>query len=228
MADTGGPYLSWAKRVGSAALGGAAWPGHRVVWCTVKAGPRVVALVVVAGVSGVLSAVGDIGSAAGLAAAGVHLAGHRAGRGRRGRPGTRPRGSWPGWSGRRSRSCPAGCGRHKAGNSAPWPPCTTRWPRILRAVGGDQFTAWRQALTSAFNTAYDELLTARSTATGRSHGGRAWPRGAEREPPDRRGGGHARRGRDQAAAAGYRDRSPAGRCDQERDSAADDPAALGR
>ena len=36
----------------------------------------------------------------------------------------------------------------------------------LRTVGTDQFTARRQALTSALNTAYDELLRARSTATG--------------------------------------------------------------
>jgi uncharacterized membrane protein YccC len=33
-------------------------------------------------------------------------------------------------------------------------------------VGGGEFTAARQALTTALNTAYDELLTARSTATG--------------------------------------------------------------
>ena len=37
---------------------------------------------------------------------------------------------------------------------------------LLRTVGTDQFTARRQALTSALNTAYDELLRARSTATG--------------------------------------------------------------
>ena len=37
---------------------------------------------------------------------------------------------------------------------------------LLRSVGGDEFTARRQALTGALNTAYDELLTARSTATG--------------------------------------------------------------
>jgi hypothetical protein len=36
----------------------------------------------------------------------------------------------------------------------------------LCSVGGDEFTAQRQALTGALNTAYDELLTARSTATG--------------------------------------------------------------
>jgi hypothetical protein len=37
---------------------------------------------------------------------------------------------------------------------------------LLRSVGGDEFTTRRQALTGALNTAYDELLTARSTATG--------------------------------------------------------------
>jgi uncharacterized membrane protein YccC len=37
---------------------------------------------------------------------------------------------------------------------------------LLRSVGGDEFTVRRQALTGALNTAYDELLTARSTATG--------------------------------------------------------------
>jgi hypothetical protein len=36
---------------------------------------------------------------------------------------------------------------------------------LLRSVGGD-FTAARQALTTALNTAYDEVLTARSTAAG--------------------------------------------------------------
>ena len=37
---------------------------------------------------------------------------------------------------------------------------------VLRIAGTDPFTARRQALTSALNTAYDELLRARSTATG--------------------------------------------------------------
>jgi uncharacterized membrane protein YccC len=37
---------------------------------------------------------------------------------------------------------------------------------LLRSVGGDEYTARRQALTGALNTAYDELLTARSTAIG--------------------------------------------------------------
>ena len=66
MADTGGPYLSRVKRVCSAAVfGGAAGLAigsavHGHGWLAV------IALVVVAGVSGVLSAVGDIGSATGL------------------------------------------------------------------------------------------------------------------------------------------------------------------
>ena len=33
-------------------------------------------------------------------------------------------------------------------------------------MGGGDFTAARQALTTALNTAYDEVLTARSTAIG--------------------------------------------------------------
>jgi uncharacterized membrane protein YccC len=66
MADTGGPYLSRVKRVASAAVfGGAAGLAigsvvHGHGWLAV------VALVVVAGVSGVLSAFGDIGSVTGL------------------------------------------------------------------------------------------------------------------------------------------------------------------
>src|SRR5260370_34333028 len=66
LADTGGPYLSRVKRVCSAAVfGGAAGlaigsAAHGHGW------DAVVALVVVAGVSGVLSAVGDIGSVTGL------------------------------------------------------------------------------------------------------------------------------------------------------------------
>ena len=37
---------------------------------------------------------------------------------------------------------------------------------LLRSVGGDEYTARRQGLTGALNTAYDELLTARSTSIG--------------------------------------------------------------
>jgi len=125
----------------------------------------VVALVVVAGVSGVLSAVGDIGSVTGLQLL-VYTS-----------LGTGPVGAlrpvwhtaagflagvaWalililPGWL--RSPH-----GREQRDVAAAY----TALAELLRSVGTDQFTARRQALTSALNTAYDELLRARSTATG--------------------------------------------------------------
>ncbi len=165
MADTGGPYLSRVKRVCCAAVfGGAvglaigsAVHGHG--WLAV------IALVVVAGVSGVLSAVGDIGSATGLQLL-VYTS-----------LGTGPVGAlrpvwhtaagfllgvaWalvlilPGWL--RSPH-----GREQRDVAAVYDALA----ELLRAVGTDQFTVRRQALTSALNTAYDELLTARSTAAG--------------------------------------------------------------
>jgi len=165
MADTGGPYLSRVKRVCSAAVfGGAAGLAigsavHGHGWLAV------VALVVVAGVSGVLSAVGDIGSVTGLQLL-VYTS-----------LGTGPVGAlrpvwhtaagflagvaWalililPGWL--RSPH-----GREQRDVAAAY----TALAELLRSVGTDQFTARRQALTSALNTAYDELLRARSTATG--------------------------------------------------------------
>jgi len=165
MADTGGPYLSRVKRVCSAAVfGGAAGLAigsavHGHGWLAV------VALVVVAGVSGVLSAVGDIGSVTGLQLL-VYTS-----------LGTGPVGAlrpvwhtaagflagvaWalililPGWL--RSPH-----GREQRDVAVAY----TALAELLRSVGTDQFTARRQALTSALNTAYDELLRARSTATG--------------------------------------------------------------
>jgi uncharacterized membrane protein YccC len=125
----------------------------------------VVALVVVAGVSGVLSAFGDIGSVTGLQLL-VYTS-----------LGTGPIGAlrpawhtaagfllgvvWalvlilPGWL----RSPHA---REQQDVAAVYDALA----ELLRSVGTDRFTARRQALTSALNTAYDELLTARSTATG--------------------------------------------------------------
>ncbi len=166
MADTGGPYLSRVKRVGSAALGGAAGLAigsvvHGHGWTAV------IALVVVAGVSGVLSAVGDLGSATGLqllvyTSLGIGPVGalrpvwHTA-------VGFLAGVVWalililPGWL--RSPH-----GREQRAVAAAYDALA----ELLRAVGSDQFTARRQALTGALNTAYDELLTARSTATGRS------------------------------------------------------------
>jgi uncharacterized membrane protein YccC len=165
MADAGGPYLSRVKRVASAAVfGGAAGLAigsvvHGHGWLAV------VALVGVAGVSGVLSAFGDIGSVTGLQLL-VYTS-----------LGTGPIGAlrpawhtaagfllgvvWalililPGWL----RSPYA---REQRDVAAVYDALA----ELLRSVGTDRFTARRQALTSALNTAYDEVLTARSTATG--------------------------------------------------------------
>ena len=165
MADTGGPYLSRVKRVCSAAVfGGAAGLAigsavHGHGWLAV------IALVVVAGVSGVLSAIGDIGSATGLqllvyTSLGMGPVGalrpvwHTA-------AGFLVGVAWalililPGWL--RSPH-----GREQRDVAAVY----AALAELLRIVGTDQFTARRQALTSALNTAYDELLRARSTATG--------------------------------------------------------------
>ena len=127
----------------------------------------VLALVVVAGVSGVLSALGDIGSATGLQLL-VYTA-----------LGAGPIGAlrpvwhtlagfllgviWalilivPGWllspHGKEQRDVAA---------------VYSALAGLLRAVGTDGYTARRQELTAALNTIYDELLTARSTATGRN------------------------------------------------------------
>ena len=165
MADTGGPYLSRVKRVCSAAVfGGAAGLAigsavHGHGWLAV------IALVVVAGVSGVLSAVGDIGSATGLqllvyTSLGMGPVGalrpvwHTA-------AGFLVGVGWalililPGW-------LRSPYGREQRDVAAVY----AALAELLRTVGTDQFTARRQALTSALNTAYDELLRARSTATG--------------------------------------------------------------
>ncbi len=167
MADAGGPYLSRVKRVGSAAVFGGA-PGlaigsvvHGHGWLAV------VALVVVAGVSGVLSAIGDIGSVTGLQLL-VYTA-----------LGAGPVGAlrpvwhtvagfllgviWalililPGWflspHGKEQRDVAA---------------VYTALAGLLDSIGAGAFTARRQALTTALNTAYDELLTARSISVGRN------------------------------------------------------------
>ncbi len=165
MADTDGPYLSRVKRVCTAAVfGGAAGLAigsavHGHGWLAV------VALVAVAGVSGVLSAVGDIGSVTGLQLL-VYTS-----------LGTGPVGAlrpvwhtaagflagvaWalililPGWL--RSPH-----GREQRDVAAVY----AALAELLRIVGTEGFTARRQALTSSLNTAYDELLRARSTAAG--------------------------------------------------------------
>jgi uncharacterized membrane protein YccC len=167
MADTGGPYLSRVKRVATASVfGGAAGLAigsvtHGHGWLAV------VALIAVAGISGVLSSLGDIGSITGLQLL-VYTA-----------LGDGPVGAlrpvwhtaagflvgviWalililPGWL--RSPH-----GKEQRDVAAVY----TALAAELRAVGTDGFTARRWALTGALNTAYDELLTARSNAIGRN------------------------------------------------------------
>jgi uncharacterized membrane protein YccC len=165
MADTGGPYLSRVKRVCSAAVGGGA-VGLAIGAVTHGHGwLAVVALVVVAGVSGVLSTAGDLGSITGLQLLVYTSLGA-------GPVGTlRP--VWhtaagflvgvlwalvllvPGW-------LRAPYGREQRDLAAVYDALAAQ----LEAVGSDDFTARRQAVTAALNTAYDELLTARAAATG--------------------------------------------------------------
>ena len=165
LADAGGPYLSRVKRVCSAAVfGGAAGLAigavtHGHGWLAV------VALVAVAGVSGLLSARGDIGSVTGLQL----LVDTSLGAGPIGalRPVWHTAAGFligvvwalililPGW-------LHAPYGREQRDVAAVYDALAG----LLRSVGGDEFTVRRQALTGALNTAYDELLTARSTATG--------------------------------------------------------------
>ena len=165
MADAGGPYLSRVKRVCSAAVfGGAA--GLTIGAVTHGHGwLAVVALVAVAGVSGLLSARGDIGSVTGLQL----LVYTSLGAGPIGalRPVWHTAAGFligvvwalililPGW-------LHAPYGREQRDVAAVYDALAG----LLRSVGGDEFTVRRQALTGALNTAYDELLTARSTATG--------------------------------------------------------------
>ena len=167
LSDAGGPYLGRVKRVGSAAvLGGAAGLAigsaiHGHGWLAV------LALVVVAGVSGLLSAVGDIGSVTGLqllvyATLGIGPLGAQ-------RPvwhtvvGFLAGTVWalvlilPGWllspRGKEQRDVAA---VYQAAAAA------------LAAIGTAALTSAYEAGTAALNTAYDELLGTRSTATDRS------------------------------------------------------------
>jgi uncharacterized membrane protein YccC len=167
LADTGGPYLTRVKRVASAAVfGGAAGLAigsaiHGRGWIAV------LALVVVAGVSGVISAIGDIGSVTGLQL----LVYTSLGAG----PVGALRPAWhtvvgfligviwalililPGW-------LLSPHGKEQSDVAAVY----SALAGVLRAIGTDDFTARRQQLIAALNTAYDELLTARSTAIGRN------------------------------------------------------------
>jgi uncharacterized membrane protein YccC len=166
MADTGGSYLNRVKRVGSAAvLGGAVGLAigsviHGHGWIAV------LALTLVAGVSGVVSALGDIGSATGLqllvyASLGLGPLGAQ-------RPvwhtalGFVAGALWalllivPGW-------LLSPHGQEQRDVAAVYSALAAE----LRS-GPDGFIARRQGLTAALNTAYDTLLRGRSAAAGRS------------------------------------------------------------
>jgi uncharacterized membrane protein YccC len=167
MVDTGGPYLTRVKRVASAALLGGAVGltigalihGHGWV--------AVIALVVVAGVSAVVSSFGDLGSVTGmqlLVYTGLGFG-----------PLGAQRPIWhtvvgflagclwalllvvPGWL-----WSPRGKEQHDV--AAVYAALAGK----LAAIGTSRFTAARQDVTAALNTGYDELLTSRSVSGGRS------------------------------------------------------------
>ena len=167
MVDRGGPYLARVKRVASAAVFGGA-PGlaigsaiHGTSWIAV------VAMVAVAGVSGVLSMIGEVGSVTGLqllvyTSLGLGPVGAQ-------RPVWHTAAGFligvlwalililPGW-------LMSPHGKEQRDVAAVYQALAAK----LRAVGTGDFAGRRQAVTDALNTAYDELLTARSTAPGRN------------------------------------------------------------
>ncbi len=167
VVDTGGSYLNRVRRAGTAAIfGGAAGLAigsviHGRGWLAVAA------LVVISGVSGMVSALGDVGSVTGLqllvyASLGTGPLGAQ-------RPvwhtvaGFLAGVAWalvlilPGW-------LVSPYGREQRVVAAVYQALAAK----LASVGGGEFTARRQAVTAALNTAYDVLLTARSTSPGRN------------------------------------------------------------
>jgi hypothetical protein len=167
LTDRGGSYLNRVKRVSAVGVfGGAVGLAvgsaiHGRGWIAV------VALVVVAGASAVLSTVGDIGSQVGLqllvyASLGIGPFGAL-------RPvwqtavGFLVGVLWalvlilPGW-------LLAPYGQDQRYVAAVYQALADQ----LAAIGTDQLTARRQAVTTAVNSAYDELLSARAIAAGRN------------------------------------------------------------
>jgi uncharacterized membrane protein YccC len=167
MADTGGTYPARAKRVAAAGvLGGAVGLAigsviHGQGWFAV------LALVVVAGASGVLSSVGDLGSVIGLqllvyASLGIGPIGslrpvwHTA-------AGFLVGVAWalilivPGWLINPH-------GKEQRDVAAVYHALADR----LRAIGTERSAATRLPAVAALNTAYDEVLTGRATADGRN------------------------------------------------------------
>jgi uncharacterized membrane protein YccC len=167
MTDRGGSYLSRVKKVGAVGVfGGAAGLTigsviHGRGWIAV------IALVVVAGVSAVVSSLGDTGSQIGLqllvyASLGLGPFGalrpvwHTA-------VGFLVGVAWalvlilPGW-------LLSPHGQEQRAVAAVYQALADQ----LASIGTDGFTAKRQAATNAINAAYDELLTARTAAAGRN------------------------------------------------------------
>jgi uncharacterized membrane protein YccC len=167
LADTGGPYLTRVKRVGAAVLlgGGAGLTIGAVIhghgWVAV------IALVCVAGVSGLLSSTGDLGSVAGLqllvyTGLGLGPVGAE-------RPvwhvavGFVVGGAWalllilPGWLW-------SPYGKEQQSVGAVYAALAAK----LAAIGTAQVPAARQQVTAALNLAYDELLTVRARSSGRN------------------------------------------------------------
>jgi uncharacterized membrane protein YccC len=167
LTDRGGAYLNRVKRISAVGVfGGAAGLAigsaiHGRGWIAV------IALVAVAGVSAVLSTVGDIGSQVGLqllvyASLGIGPFGAL-------RPvwytaaGFLVGVVWalvlilPGW-------LLAPYGQHQRYVATVYQALADQ----LAAIGTDALTARRQAVTAAVNTAYDDLLRARAVAAGRN------------------------------------------------------------
>jgi uncharacterized membrane protein YccC len=167
LADTGGPYLTRVKRVAAACLLGGAVGltigglihGHGWV--------AVIALVLMAGVSALLSSFGDLASVAGLqllvyTALGFGPVGAQ-------RPawhtaaGFLVGAAWalllivPGWV-----WAPRAKEQHDVAE------VYAALAGKLAAIGTSRFTAARQDVTAALNTAYDELLTVRTVSSGKN------------------------------------------------------------
>ncbi|HZR51576.1 MAG TPA: FUSC family protein [Streptosporangiaceae bacterium] len=167
LADSGGPYLTRVKRVASASVfGGAVGLAigsviHGHGWLAVAG------LVVIAGVSALLSSLGDVGSITGLqllvyTALGIGPVGAL-------RPawhtalGFLAGVAWallltvPGWL-----LWPRG--KEQRNVTAVYQALTAK----LSAIGTPGFAGARRNVTGALNTAYDGLLTVRSTSSGRN------------------------------------------------------------
>jgi uncharacterized membrane protein YccC len=167
LADTGGPYLTRVKRVGAAVLLGGGTGLTIGALIHGRGWVAVIVLVGVAGVSGLLSSAGDLGSVAGLqllvyAGLGLGPVGSE-------RPvwhvaaGFIVGGAWavllilPGWLwspyGKEQRSVAA---------------VYTALAAKLAAIGTARFPAARRDVTAALDLAYDELLTVRERSSGRN------------------------------------------------------------